>query len=156
MVFLVVCSPFSDQQASLITHRTELFHHEPKWLLPAKVRYALASLLRLPPLAYLQSTTAVTTPNTLWDFCPSSAAAYLFTILFGLTMLVHLGQGIYHRKGYCWVITMGALWQTLTYIFRILSIQNPAALSEYAAWFVLILVSSQSDSQTSSRQAESQ
>lgn len=36
---------------------------------------------------------------------------------------------------------MGALWQTVAYIFRILSILNPASLSEYAAWFVLILVS---------------
>lgn len=35
---------------------------------------------------------------------------------------------------------MSALWQTLSYIFRTLSIQNPASYSDYAAWFVLILV----------------
>ena len=71
-------------------------------------------------------------------------------------MLAHLSQAIYYRKGYCWVITMGTLWQTLTYIFRILSIQNPAALSDYAAWFVLILVSNRSELHTSNHSAESQ
>lgn len=35
---------------------------------------------------------------------------------------------------------MSALWQTLTYIFRTLSIQNPGSYGNYAAWFVLILV----------------
>lgn len=35
---------------------------------------------------------------------------------------------------------MSALWQTLTYIFRTLSIQNPASYGNYAAWFILILV----------------
>lgn len=36
---------------------------------------------------------------------------------------------------------MSALWQTIAYIFRIVSIKTPASLGDYAAWFVLILVS---------------
>lgn len=55
-------------------------------------------------------------------------------------MLAHLYQAIRYRKGYCWVITMSALWQTLTYVFRILSIHSPASFAYYAAWFILILV----------------
>ncbi|RAK95525.1 RTA1 domain-containing protein [Aspergillus ibericus CBS 121593] len=83
---------------------------------------------------------ALTTPNTMWDFCPSLAAAYLFTILFALTTLLHTLQAILHRKPYCWVIVMSGLIQTVTYIFRVLSILNPASYTDYAAWFVLILI----------------
>lgn len=34
----------------------------------------------------------------------------------------------------------GALWQTIAYIFRVISIADPASLGDYGAWFVLILV----------------
>jgi hypothetical protein len=34
----------------------------------------------------------------------------------------------------------GALWQAIAYIFRVISINTPASLGNYAAWFVLILV----------------
>ena len=83
---------------------------------------------------------AVTTPDTLWVFCPNFGAAYAFCIFFGLTFLSHVLQGVYHRKAYAWVIAMSALWQTIAYAFRIVSISTPASLGNYAAWFVLILV----------------
>ncbi|RAK77660.1 RTA1 domain-containing protein, partial [Aspergillus fijiensis CBS 313.89] len=83
---------------------------------------------------------ALTTPDTMWTFCPSIGAAYLFTVLFALTTLAHLAQTILHRKFYSWVIVMSGLIQTVTYIFRILSILNPASYTDYAAWFVLILI----------------
>lgn len=35
---------------------------------------------------------------------------------------------------------MSGVWQTFTYIFRTVSIQNPDSFNFYAAWFVLILV----------------
>lgn len=83
---------------------------------------------------------AITTPHTMWSFCPSLAPSILFIVLFVLTLVAHIGQAVYYRKPYCWIIIMSALWQTLTYIFRTLSIQNPASYGNYAAWFVLILV----------------
>lgn len=76
----------------------------------------------------------------MWPFCPSIAPAYLFAVLFGLTTLVHIVQAILHRKFYCWVIAMSGAMQTVTYIFRILSILSPASYSYYATWFILILV----------------
>jgi hypothetical protein len=83
---------------------------------------------------------ATTTPNTEWSFCPSIAPSILFIVLFALTFFIHIGQAVYYRKPYSWIIIMAALWQMLTYIFRTLSIQNPASYGDYAAWFVLILV----------------
>lgn len=76
----------------------------------------------------------------MWTFCPSIGAAYLLTVLFGLTTLAHIAQAILHRKLYCWVIAMSGTIQTVTYIFRVLSILNPASYDDYAAWFVLILI----------------
>ncbi|MCJ1301210.1 hypothetical protein MMC08_004009 [Hypocenomyce scalaris] len=35
---------------------------------------------------------------------------------------------------------MSGVWQTVAYIFRVLSITYPASFGDYAAWFVLILV----------------
>ncbi|PYH40346.1 RTA1 domain-containing protein [Aspergillus saccharolyticus JOP 1030-1] len=78
--------------------------------------------------------------TTMWNLCPSIGAAYLFTVLFALTTLAHTAQAILYRKFYCWVIVMSGLIQTLTYIFRVLSIINPDSYTDYAAWFVLILV----------------
>ncbi|OJJ51782.1 hypothetical protein ASPZODRAFT_12589 [Penicilliopsis zonata CBS 506.65] len=83
---------------------------------------------------------ALSTADTMWAFCPSIAAAYLFLILFGITAVAHLAQAILHRKAYCWVIAMSAIMQTVTYIFRVLSILSPASYADYAAWFVIILV----------------
>jgi hypothetical protein len=80
-------------------------------------------------------------PNSFWSFCPNIAAAYLYTVLFGITMIAHLVQAILYKKPYCWVIVMSALLQTVGFISRILSIRSPAEFGEYATWFVLILVS---------------
>ncbi|KAK3725926.1 hypothetical protein LTR37_000074 [Vermiconidia calcicola] len=87
-----------------------------------------------------QQCAAVTTPDTIWAFCPNLGAAYAFAVFFGLTFCTHVAQGIYYRKAYTWVIAMSALWQMAAYIFRVLSINAPASLGAYAAWFVLILV----------------
>lgn len=35
---------------------------------------------------------------------------------------------------------MSGIWQTVAFVFRILSIQVPASETNYAIWFVLILV----------------
>lgn len=84
---------------------------------------------------------ARTDPKTQWPgFCPNAGAAYLYTILFGLTLTAHIVQSIIYRKGYSWVIAMGALWQTASYVFRILSIKYVANVTYYSVWTILILV----------------
>ena len=77
---------------------------------------------------------AQTDPNSQWpDFCPNIGAAYLFAILFALTLIAHIAQSIMYRKGYSWVIAMGALWQTVCYCFRILSIEHVENEAYYSA-----------------------
>ena len=82
-------------------------------------------------------------PNSQWPgFCPNKGAAYLFAVLFGLALLAHIIQAIVYRKGYSWVIAMGALWQLACYVFRILSIEHVTNELFYSAWFILMLVRS--------------
>ncbi|ODH23742.1 hypothetical protein ACO22_05361 [Paracoccidioides brasiliensis] len=59
--------------------------------------------------------------DTGWGYCPSIPAAILFTVLFGLTSLVHMFQWYTFRKKFCWVIVMAALWETAGFTFRIIS-----------------------------------
>lgn len=87
-----------------------------------------------------QSCAALTTPDTMWSFCPSLGASIVFLILFAITLVAHIYQAIIYRKAYSWVIIMSALWQFLTYVFRTISILAPASFGAYAAWFVLILI----------------
>ncbi|CAK7230253.1 hypothetical protein SBRCBS47491_007524 [Sporothrix bragantina] len=83
---------------------------------------------------------ALTTPDTMWTFCPNMGASIFFLVLFAGTTIAHVFQAAHYKKTYCWVIIMSTLWQLLTYIFRTISIQTPASFGNYAAWFVLILV----------------
>ena len=83
---------------------------------------------------------AVDVPNAVWGFCPSLGAAYAYCVLFAITLGVHIFQGVYYRKAYSWVIAMSALWQLLTYGFRIASIYQPTSVSLYSVWFTLILI----------------
>lgn len=76
----------------------------------------------------------------MWNFCPNLAASFLFIVLFALTTAIHLGQAIFYKASYSWVIIVSGVTQALTYIFRTLSIQAPSSFDYYAAWFVLILV----------------
>ncbi|KAL8827466.1 MAG: hypothetical protein Q9170_007006 [Blastenia crenularia] len=81
----------------------------------------------------------VTEKDRLWNFCPNIGAAYFLAIIFALTTCAHVAQAIIYRKGYCWVISVSALWQTICYILRIMSIKHPASMGYYSGWFILIL-----------------
>ncbi|KAK4076571.1 uncharacterized protein Triagg1_4174 [Trichoderma aggressivum f. europaeum] len=78
--------------------------------------------------------------TSMWQLSPSLGASITFLILFVLTTAIHLGQAVYYKQKYCWVIIMSGIWQVLTYIFRTVSIQQPDSFNYYATWFVLILI----------------
>lgn len=88
---------------------------------------------------------AQTDPDTQWphypDFCPRPGPAYLFAVLFGLTLIAHIAQSVIYRKGYSWLIAMGALWETACYLYRTLSINRVANENDYISWSLLMLVS---------------
>ena len=62
-----------------------------------------------------------TDPNAQWNYCPSYGLAIAFACFFGFTTVAHILQAVLHKKGYAWVLIMGAVWETAGYIFRSLS-----------------------------------
>ena len=78
--------------------------------------------------------------KTTWNFCPNTAAAYLFAILFALTTGFHLVQAIIYRKGYSWVIIASGFLQVVNYVARIVSIKNPNSDTPSIIWFITISV----------------
>ncbi|PVH86488.1 hypothetical protein DL98DRAFT_557041 [Cadophora sp. DSE1049] len=88
----------------------------------------------------LEQCKALTTPSTLWDFCPSLPASYILLTVFILATLAHTFQTLRHHKPYCWILVISGLLQACAYLLRVLSILSPASLGLYAGWFVLILI----------------
>lgn len=76
----------------------------------------------------------------LWAYCPSKAGAYVMAMVFALTTVAHIAQAFIHKKPYTVVIIIAGILQTLSYIMRILSIENPVSLGYFATSLVLILV----------------
>lgn len=81
---------------------------------------------------------ALPTTNTNWDFCPRKIPAYLYAILIRLTLVTHIAQAMISRKGYSWVMAMGAAWETGSYIFGIPAIDQPTNVGFYSPWSILI------------------
>ncbi|KAF2663633.1 hypothetical protein BT63DRAFT_379776 [Microthyrium microscopicum] len=75
-----------------------------------------------------------------WSFCPNVGVAYFFAVIFALLTIAHFSQMIIHRKVYSLVIVISAILQTLVFIFRIISINNPSSSLWYTLWFVIILI----------------
>lgn len=77
--------------------------------------------------------------NALWVYFPNFAAATAFAVLFGVLLVVHLGQATQYKNGFCWVIIMAAIWETGAYAFRALGSkdQQSAGIATVAQILVL-------------------
>ncbi|KAK9325286.1 RTA1 like protein-domain-containing protein [Lipomyces orientalis] len=73
-------------------------------------------------------------------YVPSVAAAILFSVLFGLTLICHGFQGFKYKKKYTWVIMMGALWELLAFIFRTLLTRNQSNVGYDTAHVIMFLL----------------
>ena len=69
----------------------------------------------------------------LYDYRPSEWAAILFLGLFLGNLIAHIFLATKWKKAFCWVVIMGAIWETAGYASRIVSItQNPMS----RPWFI--------------------
>lgn len=66
--------------------------------------------------------------NAYWGYSPSFAAAIAFSTLFGILTLAHLGLAVLFRKGFCWVIVMGAAWELVAFVTRALASHDQQSL----------------------------
>ncbi|KAH6712594.1 hypothetical protein BKA61DRAFT_577665 [Leptodontidium sp. MPI-SDFR-AT-0119] len=65
------------------------------------------------------------TCHALWDYYPSFVAAVVAASIFGTITLVRVGEAIYFKTAYCWVICVGLLWECIGFIFRALNSHFP-------------------------------
>ncbi|KAF7361160.1 RTA1-domain-containing protein [Mycena sanguinolenta] len=82
-----------------------------------------------------------TSQNYDFLYCPSLPAAIIFSALFGLTAIVHSIQAIHYRKGFCWVIIMGGLWETAGFILRVYNVMDTTSSAYQIPSQLLILLS---------------
>ncbi|KAH1361219.1 hypothetical protein KXW65_005122 [Aspergillus fumigatus] len=73
-------------------------------------------------------------------YVPSFGAAIFFTILFGLTTLCHAVQAFMFKKKYAWVVIMGASWELLAFVFRILQTRHQDNVPYATAHTILYLL----------------
>ncbi|KAJ7058565.1 RTA1 domain-containing protein, partial [Mycena amicta] len=79
--------------------------------------------------------------NYNFMYCPSFPAAILFTALFGLVVIAHFIQAIHYRKRFCWVIIMGAGWETAGFALRVLAVLHTTSAAYGTPSQLLILLS---------------
>ncbi|KAH8698611.1 RTA1 like protein-domain-containing protein [Talaromyces proteolyticus] len=82
----------------------------------------------------------VSDQDRLWSFCPSKTGAAIMAVVFALVTVAHFFQMFFHRKPYCLVVVIAAALQTVSYIFRYISIDHPTDLGPYAVQFVGVLI----------------
>ncbi|PVH97036.1 hypothetical protein DM02DRAFT_616795 [Periconia macrospinosa] len=58
--------------------------------------------------------------NANWAYSPSFPAAVAVSTIFGVLTVAHIALAILFRKGFCWVIIMGAGWELVSFITRAL------------------------------------
>ncbi|KIN02157.1 hypothetical protein OIDMADRAFT_28273 [Oidiodendron maius Zn] len=79
-------------------------------------------------------------PDFQFNYCPSLGAAILFTALFGLSVLSHVFQARHHKKWFCWVLIMGAIWEFISSATRIESIKSPFDKQVSQTTFVFLVL----------------
>ncbi|KAF4990690.1 hypothetical protein FDECE_14272 [Fusarium decemcellulare] len=77
--------------------------------------------------------------NSNYLFDPSFAANLAFAVLFGMTTLGHLTQAIIFKKRFCWVVIMGAAWETIGFTFKTLGSHHQQNF-QYLLWGQLLFL----------------
>ncbi|KAF4988722.1 hypothetical protein FGRMN_9590 [Fusarium graminum] len=77
--------------------------------------------------------------NSNYFFDPNFGVNLAFCVLFGLTTLVHLIQTILFKKKFCWVVIMGAAWETIAFAFKTLGSRHQQNLV-YLTWGQLLFL----------------
>lgn len=75
-----------------------------------------------------------------FNYCPSTQAAIIFSILFALTTAGHIWQAWHYGKQFCWVLIMGGIWETIAFLTRVQEIKHPENVHLVRTSFLFILL----------------
>jgi hypothetical protein len=108
------------------------------------MRYVSMEIIRSLPFQRTSSDQSnhidISNPNYQFSYCPSLPAAVLFTILFGFAITGHIILAYHYRKPFCWVLIMGAMWEFISSLTRVLSLQSPYNKSLSHTSFVFLVL----------------
>jgi hypothetical protein len=76
----------------------------------------------------------------LYDYAPSLAAAVIFVVLFAISTALHLFQSIRKRAWFMTPFIIGGLFETIGYIGRVMSANDPYARNPFIIQTLLILL----------------
>ncbi|KAG9231780.1 RTA1 domain-containing protein [Amylocarpus encephaloides] len=81
------------------------------------------------------------TCNSLFAYYPSFAAAFVTTGVFGVLVGVHVFLAWKWKANYSWVVIMGAIWETLAFLFRAVSTKNQQSSGLHLVGTLFLLLS---------------
>ncbi|KAJ4154089.1 hypothetical protein LMH87_010552 [Akanthomyces muscarius] len=77
--------------------------------------------------------------NSNYNDNPSFEANLAFAALFGASFVAHIVQAIHYKKRFCWVVIMGAAWETAAFSLRAIGAHHQQEL-QYALWGQLLFL----------------
>ncbi|RDL38767.1 uncharacterized protein BP5553_03107 [Venustampulla echinocandica] len=80
------------------------------------------------------------TCGALYNYYPSLVGATITAAVFGVLTGLHIWLAAKWKAKYCWVLIMGTIWETLSFIFRSISTRNQQSvgLELMSSLFVLL------------------
>ncbi|KDR72280.1 hypothetical protein GALMADRAFT_126499 [Galerina marginata CBS 339.88] len=78
--------------------------------------------------------------RALYAYYPSFAAAIVFSVIFGISLCLHVFQAFTWRKRFCWVIIMGVAWEMAAFVLRAVSIRHQISMGLFIPSFMLIFL----------------
>ncbi|OAA60798.1 RTA1 domain protein [Cordyceps fumosorosea ARSEF 2679] len=77
--------------------------------------------------------------NSNYNDNPSFEANLAFAVVFGASFVTHIVQAIVYKKRFCWVVIMGAAWETAAFSLRTIGSHNQQE-RQYAIWGTLLFL----------------
>ncbi|KAJ3480818.1 hypothetical protein NLG97_g7976 [Lecanicillium saksenae] len=77
--------------------------------------------------------------NSNYNDNPSFEANLAFAALFGASFVTHIVQAVVYKKRFCWVVIMGAAWETAAFSLRAIGAHHQQEM-QYALWGTLLFL----------------
>ncbi|KAK4118554.1 hypothetical protein N657DRAFT_694374 [Parathielavia appendiculata] len=78
--------------------------------------------------------------NSYYNYDPQFAPAVAVAVIFGILTAVHVAEAFAFKKRYAWVLIMGALWETIGFIFHSLGAKDQQQMAYAIIWMDFFLL----------------
>jgi hypothetical protein len=78
--------------------------------------------------------------NSYYNYDPAFEPAVAVAVIFALLSTVHITLAAIFHKRYAWVLIMGALWETISFILHSLGAHDQQNIGYATGWYILFLL----------------